>query len=198
MLRATVRGLALALVSGISGCASSKPAPSAPPSHIAGEKAVITIHAFGAGSPRVRASNPDVKLRVGQDPEVAGEAVLLVEYPAPTADPAGRDVWCDVEHQNWSSGHAISFRIKPDHAVKLSFSFFDRNRVVYTAWKDLEGGVWQPVTLPFDELRPNPYFQLPDAKTGAPLDVSEVKGVAFAPHDETPGHFVISKLVVER
>jgi hypothetical protein len=65
---------------------------------------------------------------------------------------------------------------------------------VYTTWTELAGGVWQPVTIPFDQLRPNPYFQPPNAKTGAPLDVSEVKAVAFAPHDPMPGRLSIGKL----
>ena len=64
--------------------------------------------------------------------------------------------------------------------MKLSLSFLDRNRVAYTAWRELQGGVWQLVRIPFDEIRPHPFFQPADAKTGAPLDVSEVKGIAFA------------------
>jgi hypothetical protein len=120
----------------------------------------------------------------------------LVDYPEPSDDPAGRDVWCDAENRNWTAGHAIAFRIKPAEAVKLSVSFFDRNRVVYTAWVELQGGVWQPVRIPFADIHPNPYFQPRDAKIGAPLDVSEAKGIAFAPHDQTSGHLVLSKLEV--
>jgi hypothetical protein len=161
-----------------------------------GERTVIVIQDYGAGLSRIHAANPDVRLSLGRDPAVADEAVLSVEYPAPTADPAGRDVWCEAEHHDWSAGRAISFRIKPDHAVKLSVSFFDRNRVAYTAWAELQGGVWQPVQISFDQLRPNPYFQPPDAKTGAPLDIREVKGVAFAPHGQTTGRLSVGKFLL--
>jgi Carbohydrate binding domain (family 11) len=85
---------------------------------------------------------------------------------------------------------------KPEHAVKLSLSFFDRNRVVYTAWTELHANVWQGVRVPFDEIRQNPYFQPPDAKVGAPLDVSDVKGLAFATQDATSGRLRISQFVV--
>jgi dienelactone hydrolase len=183
-------------------CAGAKALDASAPAQDAGsgqektDKAMIPIQEYATGLSRVHATNPDVKLSLGRDPSLADETVLSVEYPAPTADPAGRDVWCDAEQRDWSAGRAIAFRVKPDHAVRLSVSFFDRNRVAYTAWVDLRGGVWQPVRLPFDEYRPNPYFQRPDAKTGAPLDVREVTGVAFAPQDETPGRLAIGKFVV--
>ena len=133
---------------------------------------------------------------VGRDPSFQDEPVLFVEYPVPTNDPAGRDVQCDAENQDWTAGRAILFRIKPEHDVKLSLSFLDRNRVAYTFWKDLKGGMWQLVRIPFGEIRPNPYFQPPDAKVGAQLDVSQVKGIAFAPHDQTSGRLAIGKFVV--
>jgi hypothetical protein len=142
------------------------------------------------------ANNPDVHLSVGRDASISDERVLLVEYPAPTNDPAGRDVHCAAENHDWTGGRAIAFQIKPEHAMRLSLSLVDRNRVVYTAWTDLKGGEWQLVRIPFDEISPNPFFQPPDAKTGAPLDVSDVKGVAFAPQDKAPGHLSVGKFVV--
>ena len=159
---------------------------------------MILIQAYNDGLAGVRAGNPDVHLSLGRDPSVSEEHVLRVEYPSPTKDPAGRDVQCAAEHQDWTAGRAIVFQIKPTHPVKLSLSFTDRNRVAYTAGRELKGGVWQLVRIPFDEIRPNPFFQPPDAKTGAPLDVSEVKGIAFAPHDLTSGVLAIGKFVVSK
>jgi len=180
------------------GCAhpATEPASSALAPVVAEEKPVTAIQTYKAQLSGVRARNPDVELSVGYDPTLGEEPVLSVTYPAPTDDPTGRDVWCDAENQNWSAGHAISFRVKPDHALKLSVSFFDRNRVVYTSWTELQGGVWQPVRISFEKIRPNPYFRPPDAKEGAALDVSEVKGVAFAPQDPKSGRLSISKFVV--
>ena len=159
---------------------------------------VAVINDYKGGLSSVRASNPEVRLSVGRDPAVPDERVLQVDYPLPTNDPAGRDVQCDAENQNWSAGRAISFRIKADHATRLSVSFMDRNRVVYTAWTDLTGGTWQIVRIPFADIRPNPYFQPPDAKTGGRIDVSDVKFVAFAPQDRTSGRLAIGRIVVSQ
>ena len=71
----------------------------------------------------------------------------------------------------------------------------DRNKVAYTSWVQLQGGVWQPIRIRFDEIRPNPYFQPPGARTGAPLDVSEVTGIGFAPQATAAGRYAITQLV---
>jgi hypothetical protein len=158
----------------------------------------IVIQAYDNGLAGVQAANANVHLSVGQDPEIPNERVLVVEYPGPTDDPAGRDIQCAAENRNWTGGRVITFQIKPTNPTRLSVSFIDRNRVVYTARTDLKGGVWQWVRIPFDEIRPNPFFQPPDAKTGAPLDVSDVKFIAFAPQDKTSGRLTVAKFVVSK
>jgi carbohydrate binding protein with CBM11 domain len=176
MRQVIVLPLALALTS----CASS----------------TIVIRSFADGLAAVRSANPEMKLSVARDPAVSDGAVLLVEYPAAAANPAARDVWCEAEHVDWSAGRAISFQAKPDHALRLSVSFMDRNRVAYTSWSDLRAGEWQTVRIAFEQIRPNPYFQPPGAQTGAPLDVSEVKAIGFAPQDPAAGRIAIGRFVV--
>jgi len=142
-----------------------------------------------------------VRLSVGHDPQLGGgdEAVLIVEYPAPNGNPASRDVRLDSERRDWSSGRAIAFQVRPAQAMRMSVSFIDRNGVVYTAWKDLRGAnVWQPVRISFADLKPNPYFQPPGAKTGLPLDVSDVAFVAFAPQDSSSGRLAVTRIVIVR
>ena len=75
------------------------------------------IRSYEDGLPGVRAANPEVELSVGRDPELAEQAVLLVGYPEPTNDPAGRDVWCDAQQREWSAQRALSFRIRPEQAL---------------------------------------------------------------------------------
>ena len=157
---------------------------------------MTVIQAYERGLTAVRSANPDVRLSLSRDPELADETVLVVEYPGSTGEPAERDVWCDAEDQDWTSGRAISFRIKPDQALRLSVSFMDGNRVAYTSWLDLEGGAWQTMEIPFSEIKPNPYFQPPEADTDASLDVSEVAHIGFAPQANPAGRLVISKFVV--
>ena len=163
---------------------------------LSGQPALV-IRAFDDGPDGVSAANPHVRLSVIPDTSI-GQRVLLVDYPEPTNDPAGRDVWCTVENPDWTAGKAIAFQVKPDHPLRLSLSFIDRNGVAYTAWKDLQGGQWQPVRIAIAEIRPNPYFQPPGAKTGAPIDVSEVRMIAFAPQDKSAGRLKISSLVVSQ
>jgi hypothetical protein len=186
-MRKTLLVLLIALGEvGIAGSASAQNSSTQP----------LLIHAFENDLAGVRAANPDVHLTVGRDPSKPDEPVLFVEYPAPTREPGGRDVQCDAESHDWTRGRAISFQVKPSHDMRLSISFFDRNHVVYTAWTDAKADVWQPVRIAFDEIRPNPYFQPPDARLGVAIDVSDVRFVAFAPQDRTSGRLAIGKFVV--
>jgi hypothetical protein len=158
----------------------------------------LLIHSFESGLAGVRAANPDVHLSVGRDPVGPDEPVLQVEYPSPTGNPAGRDVQCDAENRDWTGARAIAFHVKPAHALRLSLSFIDRNRVAYTNWADLKEGVWQVVRFAFADMKPNPYFQPPDAKKGSAIDVSDVAFIAFAPQDQTSGRLAIGRFVVEK
>jgi len=179
--------LALALAA---GCASAVTA-------FAGEKSsAIVIQSYERGLSAIRAANPAVKLSLGRDPSLPDGLVLSIDYPAPSGNPAGRDIWCDAENADWTRGHAISFQVKPDHAMRLSVSFQDRNRVAYTSWNELKGGVWQTVRIPFDQIQPNPYFQPPGANKGAPIDVSKVTSIGFAPQDPAAGRLAIGPFAV--
>ena len=161
----------------------------------AGAQPVAIVQDYRDGVSGVRRANPDVRISVGRDTALPDEPLLVVDYPEPTSDPAGRDVQCDAQARDWTGGRAIAFQVKPAHALRLSVSFFDRNGVVYTSWSDLKEG-WQSVRIAFDDIRPNHYFQPPGARLGAAIDVSDVKFIAFAPQDRTSGRLVISRFVV--
>lgn len=62
----------------------------------------------------------------------------------------------------------------------------------------MKEGVWQTVRFAFADMKPNPYFQLPDAKQGSAIDVSDVAFIAFAPQDQTSGRLAIGRFVVEK
>jgi Carbohydrate binding domain (family 11) len=156
------------------------------------------IRAYGETLGGVCTAPPGVRLSVGRDSSLPDERVLIVEYPPPTKDPAGRDVQCAADNRDWTAGGAISFQINPEHAMRLSVSFLDRNRVAYTAWTELKGPGWQVVRIPLHEIRPNPFFQPPDANRGAPIDVSDVKFIAFAPQDPLSGRLTIGRFVVSK
>src|SRR5262245_58448906 len=117
--------VALAPVAGYSQVSSGSAKPAAPSS--AAEKQVAIIRDYASGLAGVHAANPEVKLRVDRDTAPRGELVLVVDYPAPNDNPASRDVRLDATNTNWSAGSAISFRVRPEHATRLSVSFLDRN-----------------------------------------------------------------------
>jgi hypothetical protein len=52
------------------------------------------------------------------------------------------------------------------------------------------------VRIAFADIRPNPYFQPPGAKTGAPIDVSAVERIGFAPQDPAAGRLAIGAISV--
>jgi hypothetical protein len=189
---ATLEFLLLTLL--VTGCATSPTGTDR--EQTMKERPLIVIQSYEGGLTAVRAANPDIKLSLGRDAALPTESVLLVEYPAPTGDPAGRDIWCNAENFDWTKGRAISFQVKPEHPIRISVSFLDRNRVAYTSWTQLQANVWQAVRIQFDQIRPNPYFQPPGANTGAPIDVSEVRGIGFAPQDQSAGRLAISRFVV--
>jgi len=160
--------------------------------------AVTVIRAYENGLSGIQAANPEVHLSIERDPALPGELVLVIDYPGPGNDPAARDVRCEAQNHDWTAGRAISFQIRPSRDMRLSFSFLDRNGVAYTTWTSVKEDVWQPVRIAFDAMRPNPYFQPPTAKLGSPIDVSDVKGIAFAPQDRAAGRFAVTKFVVLR
>ena len=156
----------------------------------------IVVHDFTHGLAGVRRANPTLELRVIPDSDAGGEPVLTVDYPMASNDPAQRDVYFDVSNRDWSAGSAILLPIKSSEATRLSVSFMDRNHIVYTSWTDLSGSAWQMIRIPFSEIRPNPYFQPPDAKKGVPLDVSDVGTFGLAPQSPSSGRLTIGRIVV--
>src|SRR5215510_8110757 len=92
-------------------------------------QAAIVIRTYADRLDGVCTARPDVRVSVGRNPSMPDERLLIVDYPAPTGDPAGRDVQCAAEHQDWTAGRAIEFQIKSAHPLRLSVSFLDRNHV---------------------------------------------------------------------
>jgi Carbohydrate binding domain (family 11) len=178
----------LALAIAATSCLKSRETTEARPA--------VVIQAYERGLAAVQTRNPQIKLSIEIDPTLPGQRALFVDYPAPDGNPASRDVWCDAERRDWTSRSAISFQVRPDRALQMSISFLDRNRVAYTSWANLKAAEWSTVRIAFDQIRPNPYFQPPGAKTGAPIDVSDVTSIGFAPQDQTAGRLAISRFVL--
>lgn len=132
-----------------------------------------------------------------EDPAAQGERTLAIDYQA-AQGPADRDTWFDVDLHDWSGAVAVGLRIRSEQPLHMSLSFFDGNRVAYTAWADVRAGAWQDVRVSLETIRPNPYFQRPDAKVGAPLDLRDIEMLAFAPQVPGPGRLLVGDLVLWR
>jgi hypothetical protein len=158
-------------------------------------RVLVRSHAGGLRGVRV-GSNATVAVR--RDPEAGGDPVLAVSYGAQGEDPADRDVWCDTGVRDWSGARALVFRVRSDEPLHLAVSFFDANGVGYTAWADTRGGGWEEIRVALDTIQPNPYFQPPTAKLGAPLDLHDVRSLGFAPQVPDPGRFVVAAFEVLR
>jgi hypothetical protein len=151
-----------------------------------------------SGATHCQSRNPAVALRVDVDPPSGGQRVLVVGFPPPSDDPAGRDVFCAVMQRDWSGGRAVTFQVKSAQAGRISVSFLDRNHVAYTWWADVPAEGWHTVDIPLDQVRPNPYFQPPGAKTGAPIDVSEVAGIGLAPQGKSGGQLMVGRIMLRK
>ena len=188
-------GGCLTTVAIAAGCAASKATPTTEPEGPEATPAAV-IQSYESGLGAIRSLSPDVELSLGHDPGLPGRLVLFVDYPAASGDPASRDVWCDSETLDWTLGRAIAFQIKPEQALRLSVSFLDRNGVAYTSWTELEGAVWQTVRIPLDQIRPNPYFQPPGANADAPMDVTRIERIGFAPQGQAAGRLAVGRFVL--
>ena len=179
--------------------ATTLPLPVPGRSKVGGTKqAVAVLQDFTAVMSHVHVRNPAMKLRIDDHPAIPNQRMLVVDYPAPSDDPAARDVWLDVEQRNWTRGRAIEFQAKPDHPTRVSVSFADRNHVAFTTWIDLRDTSWQNVRLDFETIRPNPYFQPPNAAVGKPKDLSEVSALGFAAQDREAGRIAIGRIVLSK
>jgi hypothetical protein len=156
----------------------------------------VVVRGHAAGLRGVRHGS-NVTVAASRDPEAGGEPVLAVTYGA-QGDPADRDVWCDTEVRDWSGARALVFRLRSDEPLHLAVSFFDANGVGYTAWADALGGAWEEIRVALDTIQPNPYFQPPTAKLGAPLDLHDVRSLGFAPQVPGAGRFLVAAFAVTR
>lgn len=171
------------------GSAPVAPPPAAPP-----QRAAVTLLdyegnvALGRPAAATATSSVALTLAAGDDSPNA----LSVTYACSGGDQRGSlDVWNEARTSDWRAASAVSFRIKPDAAISLSFSFIDGHGTGYTQTTGpLTPGAWQLVTLPLNQFSHNP-FSPPGDHPGAPVDTTRVSAFGFAPQGCQDGHFSI-------
>jgi len=148
------------------------------------------------GKPARSSERSQVSLSLA--PGDQGGSALSVSYRCSGDEPQGLlDVWYDLGSVDFRSAKKLTLRVKPDSALSLSVSFLDGNHAGYTQQPSpLAAEVWQTVELPLDAFRHNPYGP-PGDKPGAPVELSGVHALGFAPRVCGDGHFLIDDVRLE-
>ncbi len=102
--------------------------------------------------------------------------------------------WCGVwiragqdwRGQDWGRGSGLAVEARSRSPLRLQLAFNDANQNAYLSPPlELEPGAWRVLRAPFASFRPNPYYQPPHARPGAPLDLGRVDTFNLSPL--TPG-----------
>jgi hypothetical protein len=150
--------------------------------------------AIGKPAPATDSSSVLLALVPGEPSGSALSVTCTCSGPEPRAN---LDVWATLPGSDLRGASSLTFRIKPDSALALSVSFMDGNHTGYTQQTEpLTPGAWQKVVLPLYKFWHNP-FGPPGDKPGAPLDLSRVDALGFAPRACEPARFLIDDFQLE-
>jgi hypothetical protein len=172
----------------------SSAAPVSPPPAAQPQRAAMTLLDYegnaALGRPAAASATSSVALTLAAGDDSAN--ALSVTYTCSGGDQRARlDVWNEARISDWHAASAVTFRVKPDAAISLSFSFIDGHGTGYTQTTGpLTPGAWQTVTLPLNQFSHNP-FNPPGDHPGAPVDPTRISAFGFAPQGCQDGHFSI-------
>ena len=77
---------------------------------------------------------------------------------------------------DWSSAKTLSLRVKSERPEQLSFAFNDANQCAYTVDLPItQGKGWETLSVPMKAFKLNEYYQPPQAKKGAALDLTHIE-----------------------
>lgn len=143
----------------------------------------------------------DLRLDVVRDPERAERQIIDLHYDLKAGG------WCGVwlrcgdewEGQDWSKGRKFVFTVHTTEALSLEFGFNDVNGNAYVALApQTKGNGWETLSFPLDSFQLNPYWQPPEAKKGAPRDLSSIETFNIAPKTAGPHSFRIREVQIGR
>jgi len=177
-----------------SEAAAPPPAVASAARHTSPARDAVLVQDYEPGSPASKpsASTEVSRVNIALAPGEKGGNALSVDYGCSgTEQRASLDVWSETRVRDWTQAGVLSFRIKPDSAMRLSVSFLDANHAGYTQkTQPLVAGSWQSVSLLLEQFRLNP-FGPQGNEPGRPVDFSGVQALGFAPEGCSNGHFLI-------
>jgi hypothetical protein len=133
-------------------------------------------------------------------PGMEGVAGLL-DYDLKT------DGWCgewiragaEWKGQDWAGAKAIVVEAWCAEPVVLQVAFNDANQNAYMADAEaLPAGQWKALRLPLKAFSLNPYYQPPQAKKGAKLDLSRVETFNLSPRSQGKHLVWVKKVSLQR
>jgi hypothetical protein len=94
--------------------------------------------------------------------------------------------------QDWSAGKSLTLRVQAAAPVDLELAFNDANQNAYLAPAvHYDGKGWQTLTVPLAGFQLNAYYQPPEAKKGAPLDLSHIETFNIGVKTTGQGRFLV-------
>lgn len=112
---------------------------------------------------------------------VAGDAGKALQFQSELAEGGWGGAWLRAGEawggQDWSGAKRITLRVKSDAPVSVELAFNDANQNAYVApaVNSAAGKGWQVLEVPFAGFQLNPYYQPPQAKKGAALDLGKIE-----------------------
>ena len=133
-------------------------------------------------------SGTAIQMTVEKDPADPDRRVGVFKYDLKNCGWCGYwmrsgDFWGG---QDWRGAQSLSLEVYTEAPTAIFVSFNDANQNSYSAVAPkTKGGAWETVSIPFSKFKLDEYYQPPEAKEGAPQDLSKIETFNIAP--KTPG-----------
>lgn len=142
-----------------------------------------------------------IELTVGKGSD--GEAGTVAHFKY-TLKPNG---WCgywlragdEWGGQDWTGAKRLICRVYSQEPIFIEFGFNDANQNAYVAhFPKTQGKGWETLSIPFEKFDLNVYYQPPEAKAGAPQDLTHIETFNIAPHTTGDHVFELGLITIEK
>jgi hypothetical protein len=146
-------------------------------------------------------SGTTLGLTLVRDPEAKGARLASFQYNLK------KKGWCgewirvgdDWNGQDWRGAKTMTLQVDSDFPLSLELGFNDAKQNSYTATTpQTQGKGWETLVIPFSSFQLNPYFQPPEAKKGAPQDLSKLETFNLAPKTEGKHSFKVRLVTIQK
>ncbi len=144
-------------------------------------------------------SGTTLDMTLDRDPEGKGERLSAFKYNLKKKGWCG--VWIrvgdDWNGQDWRGAKTLTLQVYSDFPLTLELGFNDAKQNAYTALAPpTQGKGWETIQMPFSSFQLNPYWQPPEAKKGAPQDLSKLETFNISPKTEGKHGFKVRKVSI--